>query len=86
MFQLNLWCDRAMSLLAGQGIEKAQSLEGAQHALGELEEFFGKKVKRGPVNADSVSTNLEVFQFLLFFCLKQCLKTSRLDFKHNYTM
>ena len=63
IFQLNLWCDRAMSLLAGQGIEKAQSLEGAQQVLTELEDFFGKKVNRGPVSAELVSTNLEVTKF-----------------------
>ena len=59
-----------MSLLAGQGIEKAQNLEGAQQAMAELEEFFGKKISRVPVIAESVSANLEVQRFLTFVHFK----------------
>ena len=61
MTQLNSWCDRGMSLLAGQGIERGLTLEGAQHALKELENFFEAET-RFPISADHLTESLKVSQ------------------------
>lgn len=49
-----------MSLLAGQGIEKVQSLEGAQQAIDELEEFFCEDPNRGTVTDELIPQTLKV--------------------------
>ncbi|XP_076802055.1 guanine nucleotide exchange factor DBS-like isoform X3 [Clavelina lepadiformis] len=44
--EVNSWCDKGMTLLAGQILEKTQTFEGAHKALSELESFFGTKNDR----------------------------------------
>ena len=39
-FQANKWCTRGVDLLASQQIEKCHTLEGAERALTEVEDFI----------------------------------------------
>jgi len=49
-----------MSLLAGQTVEKALTVDGSKQMLHELDTFFGSENIKSPINSSLVPSSMEV--------------------------